>query len=92
MAQAGWNIQEIADATGYTVKYTRSRLQILRASGIDIPIEFARKDEQRADVRDQVVALRKQGKTYEAIGAEVGLSYSTVRRYLKEEKRKWKRH
>ena len=92
MAQAGWNIQEIADATGYTVKYTRSRLQILRASGIDIPIEFARKDEQRADVREQVVELRKQGKTYEAIGAEVGLSYSTVRRYLKEEKRKWKRH
>lgn len=24
MAQAGWNIQEIADATGYTVKYTQA--------------------------------------------------------------------
>ena len=92
MARAGWSDQEIADAAGYTLAYTRKRLQLLRASGIDVPIEFARKEEKKKGARERSIELRKQGKTYEEIGAEVGLSYSTVRRYWMEEKRKWKKH
>lgn len=91
MARAGWTDQEIADAAGYTLAYTRKRLQLLRASGIDVPIEFARKEEKKKGARERSIELRKQGKTYEAIAAEVGLSYSTVRRYLLGEE-KWIKH
>lgn len=91
MARAGWEDKEIAEATGYTVSYVRKRLQLMRANGADIPVEFARKEEKRISSRELAIELRKQGKTYEEISKETGLTYNTVRRYLSGET-KWIKH
>ena len=77
LSKAGYNKQEIADATGYSKGYVERILYAMNG-----PAE--RRTLSETD-KERIIKLRGEGKTIKEISAEIGFSMSAVQKCLKEE-------
>lgn len=78
LSKAGYNKQEIADATGYSKGYVERILYAMNG-----PAE--RRTLSKAD-KERIIKLRGEGKTIQKIAEAVGFSAAAVQRCLKIKK------
>ena len=78
LSKAGYNKQEIADATGYSKGYVERILYAMNG-----PAE--RRTLSETD-KERIIKLRGEGKTIKEISAEIGFSMSAVQQCLKDQK------